>query len=159
MPVEFAVERATLIVLASTTVIVPPVPAEFGKPQDEVNTTFENAQAPIEGAVRKMAKKEGQLYVITGPDGKDYKWKEVCGGAPRARGYLVLNQAEEAFPSWNEAVRGWIARARRGIGVGGGVDPDRTTHFYTEVLQMQLETFGAGQSVELAVVERSVAIE
>ena len=58
---------------------------------------------------------------------KDYKWKEVCGGAPRARGYLVLNQAEEAFPSWNEAVRGWIARARRGIGVGGGVDPDRTT--------------------------------
>ena len=26
-------------------------PAEFGKPQDEVNTTFENAQAPIEGAV------------------------------------------------------------------------------------------------------------
>ncbi|KWC86966.1 lactoylglutathione lyase [Burkholderia cepacia] len=25
------------------------------------------------------------------------------------------------------------------------VDPDRTTHFYTEVLQMQLETFGAGR--------------
>ena len=25
------------------------------------------------------------------------------------------------------------------------VDPDRTTHFYTEVLQMQLETFSAGR--------------
>ena len=25
------------------------------------------------------------------------------------------------------------------------VDPDRTKHFYTEVLQMQLETFGAGR--------------
>ncbi len=25
------------------------------------------------------------------------------------------------------------------------VDPERTRHFYTEVLQMQLETFGAGR--------------
>lgn len=68
------------------------------------------------------------LYVIAGPDGRDYKWKEQCGGAPRARGYLVLNQAEAAFPSWNDAVGGWIRRARRGIGVGGNVDPDRTTY-------------------------------
>ena len=71
--------------------------------------------------------------VITGPDGKDYRWRESCGGDPQRRGYLVLAQAEEAWPSWMEANRGWIARARRGINVAGGPDPDRPTrtmYFY-----------------------------
>ncbi|MFO1540164.1 MAG: transglycosylase domain-containing protein, partial [Chloroflexota bacterium] len=67
------------------------------------------------------------LSVFTGADGKDYRWKEGCPGTPRVEGYLVLNEAEAAFPSWTAAIRGWITRARRGPGVSGGPDPDRPT--------------------------------
>ena len=45
----------------------------------------------------------------------------------------MLNKAEADQPSWNEAIKGWIARARKGIGVAGGPDPDRPTrtmYFY-----------------------------
>jgi membrane peptidoglycan carboxypeptidase len=71
--------------------------------------------------------------VITGADGKDYRWKGACGGQPETKGYLVLNQVEAAFPSWLEANRGWIARARRGINIPGGPDrlrPTSTMYFY-----------------------------
>ena len=89
------------------------------------------------------------LPVITGADGKDYRWKEGCPGEPRVEGYLVLNEAEAAFPSWNEAIRGWITRARRGIGVGGGPDPDgptQTMYF----LQPGLFPYGASWGAPIA---------
>jgi membrane peptidoglycan carboxypeptidase len=41
--------------------------------------------------------------VVTGPDGKDYRWSEACGGEPRTRGYLVLNRIEADQPDWNAA--------------------------------------------------------
>jgi peptidoglycan glycosyltransferase len=71
--------------------------------------------------------------VVTGPDGKDYRWKDGCEGDPTTKGYLVLSKAEQDRESWNEANKGWIARARRGINVAGGPDPDRPTrtmYFY-----------------------------
>jgi membrane peptidoglycan carboxypeptidase len=73
------------------------------------------------------------IEVIEGADGRDYRWKPSCEGQPETRGYLVLSQVEEHEPSWLEANRGWIARARRGINVAGGPDrdrPTRTMYFY-----------------------------
>ena len=50
------------------------------------------------------------LEVVRGPDGGTYLWEEGCEGQPRTRGYLVLDDAESAFPSWN-AGRPGLAQA------------------------------------------------
>jgi membrane peptidoglycan carboxypeptidase len=78
------------------------------------------------------------LQVVRGSDGQWYRWQEGCEGTPRTRGYLVLSEAESHTASWNEAIRGWIRRARSGTGRGANVSPDKTTYtayFYAPYYQ------------------------
>jgi penicillin-binding protein 1A len=78
------------------------------------------------------------MEVIKGSDGKWYKWHESCEGEPRTRGYLVLHQAEAHTKSWNDAVKGWVKRARKGVGVGANVSRSKTTrtaYFYAPYYQ------------------------
>ncbi|HXG39983.1 MAG TPA: transglycosylase domain-containing protein [Candidatus Limnocylindrales bacterium] len=57
-------------------------------------------------------------------------WQEGCAGPPETRGFLDLSRIEASFPEWQAANEGWIARARRGIGVAGGPEKTRTIYFY-----------------------------
>jgi membrane peptidoglycan carboxypeptidase len=78
------------------------------------------------------------LEVVRGSDGQWYRWQAGCEGTPRTRGYLVLNEAEAHTASWNDAVRGWIRRARGGTGRGANVSPSKTTYtayFYAPYYQ------------------------
>jgi membrane peptidoglycan carboxypeptidase len=68
------------------------------------------------------------VEVIRGSDDRWYRWSDGCEGSPATRGYLVLDDAEADHRSWNEAVDGWIRRARRGPGVGANVSRAKTTY-------------------------------
>ena len=70
------------------------------------------------------------LEMVKGSDGRWYRWDESCEdvGQPRARGYLVLDDAESHTRSWNDAVKGWIKRARKGEGVGANVSGSKRTY-------------------------------
>ncbi|MET1231678.1 MAG: transglycosylase domain-containing protein [Candidatus Limnocylindrales bacterium] len=57
-------------------------------------------------------------------------WQEGCVGTPVTKGFLDLSGVESGFPQWQRQNQKWIARARRGAGVGGGLDRSRTSYFY-----------------------------
>jgi membrane peptidoglycan carboxypeptidase len=85
------------------------------------------------------------VQVLRGPDGGTYLWEEGCEGQPRTRGYLALDDAESAYPSWNAAVRGWLKRARRGAGVGADVSSAKrtyTAYFYGPSFQPYGQSWG-----------------
>ncbi len=79
------------------------------------------------------------VEVVKGPDGRMYRWEDGCEGEPQTRGYLVLDKAESAYPSWSQAVQGWLSRARRGAGVGatikGASKRTVTAYFYQPYFQ------------------------
>ena len=58
------------------------------------------------------------------------RWQDGCVGTPVTKGFLDLSGVEAAFPNWQKQNQKWIARARRGAGVGGGLDRSRTSYFY-----------------------------
>jgi membrane peptidoglycan carboxypeptidase len=58
------------------------------------------------------------------------RWQDGCIGTPVTKGFLDLSGVEAAFPNWQKQNQKWIARARRGAGVGGGLDRSRTSYFY-----------------------------
>jgi hypothetical protein len=68
------------------------------------------------------------IEVVRASDGGQYLWEAGCEGQPRTRGFLDLSAAEKDFPTWNDAVQGWVRRARRGTGVGANVSPAKTTY-------------------------------
>ncbi len=83
--------------------------------------------------------------VVRGADGGTYLWEDGCEGQPRTRGYLVLDDAESEFPSWNAAVKGWIKRARRGAGVGADVSSAKrtyTAYFYEPYFEPYGQSWG-----------------
>jgi membrane peptidoglycan carboxypeptidase len=83
--------------------------------------------------------------VVRGADEAWYRWEDGCDGRRRTRGYLDLADAESDHPSWNEAVRGWVRRARRGAGVGANVDRGKrtfTAYFYSPGFQPYGQTWG-----------------
>ncbi|MGD8486923.1 MAG: transglycosylase domain-containing protein, partial [Chloroflexota bacterium] len=85
------------------------------------------------------------MQVIKGDDGTWYRWHESCEGTPRTRGYLALAGAESHTSSWNDAVKGWIRRARKGTGVGANVSPTKTTYtayFYAPYYQPYGSSWG-----------------
>jgi len=85
------------------------------------------------------------LKVVKGSDGKWYRWHDSCEGTPKTRGYLVLDDAESHTTSWNDAVNGWIKRARRGIGVGANVASTKrtyTAYFFESYYQPYGQTWG-----------------
>ena len=56
-------------------------------------------------------------------------WRQLrAGGQAPDRGYLVLDDAESHTRSWNDAVKGWIKRARKGVGVGANVARSKRTY-------------------------------
>ncbi len=57
-------------------------------------------------------------------------WQDGCIGTPVTKGFLDLSGVEAAFPAWQKQNQKWIARARKGAGVGGGLDRSRTSYFY-----------------------------
>ncbi len=84
--------------------------------------------------------------VITGPDGKDYRWHQGCAGTPVTKGFLNLTDADPDHPNWQSADRDWQNRARRGTGVSGGADPKnptQTAYFYEPGYQPYGSTWGA----------------
>ena len=86
------------------------------------------------------------VQVITGPDGKDYRWHAGCSGTPVTKGYLNLTDADADHPAWQAADRDWQNRARRGPGVSGGADPrnpTQTAYFYESGYQPYGATWGA----------------
>jgi penicillin-binding protein 1A len=85
------------------------------------------------------------MEVVRGADDAWYRWEDSCDGRARTRGYLDLSDAEADFPSWNEAVRGWIRRARRGTGQGANVSRSKrtfTAYFYQPSFQPYGQTWG-----------------
>ena len=85
------------------------------------------------------------VEVVRGADGGQYLWEPGCQGQPRSRGFLDLDDAEAGFPSWNEAVQGWVQRARRGAGVGADVSPAKrtyTAYFFEPYFQPYGQTWG-----------------
>jgi penicillin-binding protein 1A len=85
------------------------------------------------------------LEVVRGADGGTYLWEAGCEGQPRTRGYLMLDEAESAFPSWNAAVDGWLKRARRGPGIGASVSSTKrtyTAYFFEPYFQPYGQTWG-----------------
>jgi hypothetical protein len=53
-------------------------------------------------------------------------WADGCG-TPETRGFLALEGVEAGHPDWQRANLDWIARAKQGIGVAGGPDPNVKT--------------------------------
>jgi membrane peptidoglycan carboxypeptidase len=79
-------------------------------------------------------------------DGGWYRWNPSCSGQPTQRGYLELKDAESQFPAWNAADRGWIKRARKGVGVGATVSPAKrtfTAYFVESYYQPYGQSWGA----------------
>jgi len=58
------------------------------------------------------------------------RWQDGCVGTPVTKGFLDLSGVEAAFPNWQKQNQKWIARARKGAGVGGGLDRSTTSYFY-----------------------------
>jgi membrane peptidoglycan carboxypeptidase len=70
-------------------------------------------------------------------------WQNGCSGQPVTRGYLDFDDLESDIPVWNEYVRDWIERAKRGPGVVGGPDETRTSYFVDLNIQPFGQTWGA----------------
>jgi membrane peptidoglycan carboxypeptidase len=77
------------------------------------------------------------VQVITGPDGKDYRWHDGCAGTPVTKGFLNLANADPDHPAWQKADRDWQNRARRGAGTSG------TAYFYEPPYQPFGSSWGA----------------
>ncbi|MHB8397522.1 MAG: transglycosylase domain-containing protein [Candidatus Limnocylindrales bacterium] len=56
-------------------------------------------------------------------------WADGCTGPEVQKGFLDLSNEDAAFPTWQAADRGWIARAMRGPGVRGGPSGTVTAYF------------------------------
>jgi membrane peptidoglycan carboxypeptidase len=85
------------------------------------------------------------LEVIKGSDGSWYRATDRCEGTRRTRGYLELEDAESHTRSWNDAVQGWIKRARNGAGVGANVASSKrtfTAYFFEPYFQPYGQSWG-----------------
>jgi membrane peptidoglycan carboxypeptidase len=85
------------------------------------------------------------VEVVRGADGGQYLWQSGCQGQPRTRGFLMLDRAEADFPGWNEAIQGWVRRARRGTGIGADVSSTKrtyTAYFFEPYFQPYGQTWG-----------------
>ncbi|MEA2026702.1 MAG: hypothetical protein U9O18_08420, partial [Chloroflexota bacterium] len=68
------------------------------------------------------------MKVVKAGDGQWYRWHDSCEGTPKLKGYLILDDAESHTKSWNDAIKGWIKRARKGINVGANVASSKRTY-------------------------------
>ena len=61
------------------------------------------------------------------PTATTYLWHEGCTGTPEKKGFLDFSTVEQDNPNYVAANNDWIARAKQGIGVAGGPDPNVKT--------------------------------
>ncbi|HET7028865.1 MAG TPA: transglycosylase domain-containing protein [Candidatus Limnocylindrales bacterium] len=57
-------------------------------------------------------------------------WQEGCVGPMKTVGVLDFSHVESNEPNWQRYDNGWLRRAARGAGVGGGPKGSRTSYFY-----------------------------
>ncbi len=57
-------------------------------------------------------------------------WQAGCLGPEVTKGYLDFSNVEPGHPTWGPYTRGWVARARRGVGVRGGPKNTPTSYFH-----------------------------
>ena len=58
------------------------------------------------------------------------RWQDGCVGPMKTVGALDYSHVEAAWPNWQKADNGWVKRAARGSGSGGGPKSTHTTYFY-----------------------------
>jgi peptidoglycan glycosyltransferase len=57
-------------------------------------------------------------------------WQDGCVGPMKTVGALDFSKVEANEPTWQRYDNGWLKRAARGAGVGGGPKGSRTSYFY-----------------------------
>ncbi|HET7472241.1 MAG TPA: transglycosylase domain-containing protein [Candidatus Limnocylindrales bacterium] len=57
-------------------------------------------------------------------------WQDGCVGPMKTIGVLDYSRVEANEPTWQKYDNGWLKRAARGQGVGGGPKGTRTSYFY-----------------------------
>jgi membrane peptidoglycan carboxypeptidase len=58
------------------------------------------------------------------------RWQDGCLGPQVTKGFLDFSSVEPGHPTWGPFTRGWVARARRGVGVRGGPRNTPTAYFH-----------------------------
>ena len=57
-------------------------------------------------------------------------WQDGCLGPEVTKGFLDFSNVEPGHPTWVKYTQGWVARARRGVGVRGGPKNTPTAYFH-----------------------------
>jgi membrane peptidoglycan carboxypeptidase len=57
-------------------------------------------------------------------------WQDGCVGPMQTVGVLDFSRVEAGEPTWQRYDNGWVKRAARGAGAGGGLKGTRTSYFY-----------------------------
>jgi len=57
-------------------------------------------------------------------------WQAGCLGPEVTKGFLDFSSVEPGHPTWGPFTRGWVARARRGVGIRGGPKNTATAYFH-----------------------------
>lgn len=57
-------------------------------------------------------------------------WQDGCVGPMQTVGVLDFSRVEASEPTWQRYDNGWVKRAARGAGAGGGLKGTRTSYFY-----------------------------
>ncbi len=57
-------------------------------------------------------------------------WQDGCLGPRVTQGYLNFANVEPGHPTWVPFTNGWVARARRGVGIRGGPKNTPTAYFH-----------------------------
>jgi membrane peptidoglycan carboxypeptidase len=70
-------------------------------------------------------------------------WQDGCIGPVETKGFLDLTKVEPNFPAWKKSADNWIARARKGVNVRGGLKGTRTTYFARPGFNPFGKTWGA----------------
>jgi membrane peptidoglycan carboxypeptidase len=81
----------------------------------------------IDGTVPGPDTTKIPLQVVTDAAGNTLLWTDGCAGTPVTQGFLNLDNVEAGHPDWQVADQGWIARAKQGVGIAGGPDPQNPT--------------------------------
>ncbi len=70
-------------------------------------------------------------------------WQDGCLGPQVTKGFLNFSNVEPGHPTWVKFTNGWVARARRGVGVRGGPKNTPTAYFHFGYIYPFGATWGA----------------
>ncbi len=81
----------------------------------------------IDGTVPGPDTTKQALQVLDDGSGNLQLWVDGCVGTPVTEGFLNLDNVDAGHPDWQIADQNWIARAKQGVGIAGGPDPQNPT--------------------------------